>query len=549
MRELAFKYALINAVEHGGKAEIQAVVKKIVAEKPELKLKIKEVIEEVKKTVEEVNSLSLEEQKKKLDELGVKIEKKVVERFELPELPDVEFGKVVTAFPPEPSKYPHIGHAKAALLNFLYARKYGGKFILRFEDTNPEMVKKEYYDAVIEGLKWLGIEWDELDYSSDRMKNFYEAVERLISEGKAYVCLCKLETIRKNRASGKECKHRLQTVKENLELWEKMKKEFKEGEAVVRLKIDMKHENATMRDPSIMRIVDAFHPRIGKKYRVWPTYDFGTAMMDGWEGVTHRLRSKEFEIRKELQQYIQRLFGFKPSRTIEFGRLNLKGVPTSGRIIREMIKKGKLSGWDDPRLTTLMALKRRGFVPEAIKNFILLTGISKAEGIVTWEILEAENRKIVDALANRYMVVLNPVKISLNDAPEIKEVKINLHPDFPERGQRKIPVDMKKIWIEKEDYEKYKEREVGLMYLATIKIASKPRFISKEISLDIQKIHWCSEPNLKIKIVMPNGKIIKAIGEPEMKKLKKDEIIQMPRVGFARVDKEYKDIILYYTHK
>jgi glutamyl-tRNA synthetase len=311
----------------------------------------------------------------------------------------------------------------------------------------------------------------------------------------------------------------------------------------------MKHENATMRDPTIMRIVDAFHPRIGKKYRVWPTYDFGTAMMDGWEGVTHRLRSKEFEIRKELQQYIQRLFGFKPSRTIEFGRLNLKGVPTSGRIIREMIKRGKLNGWDDPRLTTLMALKRRGFVPEAIKNFILLTGISKAEGIVTWEILEAENRKIVDALANRYMVVLNPVKISLNDAPEIKEVKINLHPDFPERGQRKIPVDIKKIWIEKEDYEKYKEREVGLMYLATIKIASKPRFISREISLDIQKIHWCSEPNLKIKIVMPEGKTIKAIGEPEMKRLKKDEIIQMPRVGFARVDKEYKDIILYYTHK
>jgi|YelNatPaOPRAMG01_1025707.scaffolds.fasta_scaffold01189_8 glutamyl-tRNA synthetase len=549
MKELAFKHALINAVEHDGKAEIQAVVKKIVAEKPELKAKIKEVVEEVKEVVEEVNSLPLEEQKKKLDELGIKIERKTVGKFELPELPDVEFGKVVTAFPPEPSKYPHIGHAKAALLNFLYAKKYGGKFILRFEDTNPEMVKKEYYDAVIEGLKWLGIEWDKLDYSSDHMKNFYEAVEKLISEGKAYVCLCKLETIRKNRASGKECKHRLQTVKENLELWEKMKNEFKEGKAVVRLKIDMKHVNATMRDPIIMRIVEISHPRTGKKYRVWPTYDFGTAMMDGWEGVTHRLRSKEFEIRKELQQYIQKLFGFKPSQTIEFGRLNLKGVPTSGRIIREMIKKGKLLGWDDPRLTTLIALKRRGFVPEAVKNFILLTGVSKAEGIITWEILEAENRKIIDALANRYMVVLNPVKISLGNAPEIKEVKINLHPDFPERGQRKIPVNMKKIWIEKEDYKKYKDKEVGLMYLAAIKIGSKPRFISREISLDIQKIHWCSEPNLKIKIVMPNGKIIKAIGEPEMKKLKKDEIIQMPRVGFARVDKEYKDIILYYTHK
>jgi glutamyl-tRNA synthetase len=549
MKEIAFKYALINAVEHNGKAEIQAVVKKIVAEKPELKLKIKEVVEEVKKIVEEVNSLSLEEQKKKLDELGVKIEKKTTGKFELPELTDVEFGKVVTAFPPEPSKYPHIGHAKAAFLNFLYAKKYGGKFILRFEDTNPEMVKKEYYDAIIEGLKWLGIEWDVLDYSSNHMNNFYEAVEKLISQCKAYVCLCKLETIRKNRSSGKECKHRSQSVRENLELWKKMKSELKEGEAVVRLKIDMKHVNTTLRDPTIMRIVEASHPRTGKKYRVWPTYDFGTAMMDGWEGVTHRLRSKEFEIRKELQQYIQKLFGFKPTQTIEFGRLNLKGVPTSGRIIREMIKKRKLIGWDDPRLTTLMALKRRGFVPTAIKNFILLTGISKAEGIVTWEILEAENRKVVDSLANRYMVVLNPVKISLKNAPKIKEIETSLHPDFPERGKKKIPVNMKKIWIEKEDYKKFKGREVGLMYLATIKIGSESTFISKEISLDIQKIHWCSEPNLKIKIVMPNGKTVRAIGEPEMKKLKKDEIIQMPRVGFARVDKEYKDIILYYTHK
>ncbi|MEM5773126.1 MAG: glutamate--tRNA ligase [Candidatus Aenigmatarchaeota archaeon] len=549
MEEIIFKHALVNAVEHGGKADVQAVIKKVIAEKPEFKAKIKELIEMAKKTVNEINSISLEEQKEKLEELGIKIEKKKVEKFELPELPGAEFGKVVTAFPPEPSKYPHIGHAKAAFLNFLYAKKYGGKFILRFEDTNPEMVKDEYYEAIIEGMKWLGIEWDILDYSSDHMKKFYDAVEKMILESKAYVCLCKVETIRKNRASGKECKHRMQNVEENLEMWKKMKKDFKEGEAVVRLKIDMKHVNATMRDPSIMRIVETAHPRTGKKYRVWPTYDFGTAMMDGWECVTHRLRSKEFEVRKELQQYIQKLFGFKPSQTIEFGRLNLKGVPTSGRIIREMIKKGKLFGWDDPRLTTLMALKKRGFVPEAIKNFILLTGVSKAEGVVTWELLEAENRKAVDPLANRYMVVLNPVEIALEGAPEIKEVEINLHPDFPERGVRKIPVNVKKILIEKEDYKKYKNKEVGLMYFATIKIGEKIKFVSKEVPLEIQKIHWCSEPNLKIKIMMPNGKLVEAVGEPEMKKLKKDQIIQMPRVGFARVDKEYKDIILYYTHK
>jgi glutamyl-tRNA synthetase len=282
MEDLAFKHALVNAVEHNGKAEVQAVIKKVLAEKPELKDKIKEVIEEAKKAVEKVNSIPLEKQKKMLEEMGVKIEKKKVEKFELPELQDVEFGKLVTAFPPEPSKYPHIGHAKAALLNFLYAKKYGGKFILRFEDTNPRMVKKEYYKAIIDGLKWLGIKWDKMDLSSSHMKDFYEAVEKLISEKKAYVCLCKLQTIRKNRFSKKECKHRLQDEKENLELWEKMKNEFEEGKAVVRLKIDMKHVNTTMRDPSIMRIVDVPHPMTGKRYRVWPTYDFGAAMMDGW---------------------------------------------------------------------------------------------------------------------------------------------------------------------------------------------------------------------------------------------------------------------------
>jgi glutamyl-tRNA synthetase len=549
MEDLAFKHALVNAVEHNGKAEVQAVIKKVLAEKPELKDKIKEVIEEAKKAVEKVNSIPLEKQKKMLEEMGVKIEKKKVEKFELPELQDVEFGKLVTAFPPEPSKYPHIGHAKAALLNFLYAKKYGGKFILRFEDTNPRMVKKEYYKAIIDGLKWLGIKWDKMDLSSSHMKDFYEAVEKLISEKKAYVCLCKLQTIRKNRFSKKECKHRLQDEKENLELWEKMKNEFEEGKAVVRLKIDMKHVNTTMRDPSIMRIVDVPHPMTGKRYRVWPTYDFGAAMMDGWEGVTHRLRSKEFEMRKELQQYIQKLFGFKISKTIEFGRLNIKGSPTSGRIIREMIKKGELLGWDDPRLTTLMALKKRGFVPEAIKNFILSTGISKAEGSVSWEILEAENRKAIDPIANRYMVVLNPVRLTIKNSPEIKEVKINLHPDFPERGYKKVPVDMNNILIEKEDWEKYKDKEVGLMYLATVKIGSNPVFISREIPLEIPKIHWCSEPNLRIKIVMPNGKTVEAVGEPAMKELKPDQMIQMPRVGFARVEKVYKDIILYYTHK
>lgn len=549
MEDVILKHALINAIEHDGKAEISAVLKKVLAEKPELKENVKKVIIKVEEIVKEINALSLEEQKKKLESMGIKIEKKKITGFELPELPNAEIGKVVTAFPPEPSKYPHIGHAKAAFLNFLYAKKYKGKFILRFEDTNPEMVKKEYYEAIMKGLKWLGIKWDGVEYSSKYLEKFYETTEKLILQSKAYVCLCKKEVIRKNRALKKECKHREQDVKENLELWNKMKEEFKEEEAVVRLKIDMQHKNTTMRDPTIMRIIETAHPLTGKKYKIWPTYDFGTSLMDAWEGITHRLRSKEFEMRKELQQYIQGLLGYKSPYIIEFGRLNLKGVLTSGRVIRRMIEEKKLLGWDDPRLTTLIALKRRGFSPEAIKNFILLTGISKAEGIISWEMLEAENRKILDPTANRYMVVLNPVELSIKNSPKIKSIEINLHPNFPERGKRKVVVNMEKIFIEKEDYEKFKGKEVGLMYLATIKLDDEPKFVSRDISLSIPKIHWCSEPNINLKIVMPDGNIKEAIGEVEIKNLKKDQIIQMPRVGFARIDKPYKDIILYYTHK
>ncbi|MEM5867624.1 MAG: glutamate--tRNA ligase [Candidatus Aenigmatarchaeota archaeon] len=548
MEEVILKHALINALEHEGKAEVQAVIKRVLGERPELKENVKQLIGKVERIVEEVNSLSYQEQKKKLDLLGIEIEKKKTKPFELPELKGAEMGKIVTAFPPEPSKYPHIGHAKAALLNFLYAKKYNGKFILRFEDTNPEMVEKKYYKAIVEGLKWLGINWDEVDYSSKHLEEFYKTTEKLIVGGKAYVCLCKKEVIRKNRALKKECKHRKQEVEENLELWKRME-DFEEGKVVVRLKIDMQHSNTTMRDPSIMRIVEAPHPLTGKKYKIWPTYDFGTSLMDVWEGITHRFRSKEFEIRKELQQYIQKLLGYRSPYIMEFGRLNLRGVPSSGRIIRSMISKGKLMGWDDPRLTTLIALKRRGFHPEGIKNFILSTGISKAEGTVSWEVLEAENRKILDPVANRYMVVLDPVKLSVRNSPEINSVEINLHPNFPERGKRKVFVDMKEIFIEKEDYKNFRGKEVGLMYLATIKLDAKPVFISKDVPLDLPKIHWCSKPNVKVKIVMPNGNIKEAVGEYEIRKLKKDQIIQMPRVGFARVDKPYKDIILYYTHK
>jgi glutamyl-tRNA synthetase len=547
MKDIILKHALINAVEHNGKAEIQAVLKKLIAEDPAVRNKIKETMPKISKTVNEVNKMSVEEQQKRLQEFGKLPEKKKVkETYELPDLPGAKEGKVITAFPPEPSKYPHLGHAKAALVNFLYARKYKGKFVLRFEDSNPELAKKEYYKIITDGLKWLGIEWDKLDYLSDHIPEYYEAAEELISNNIAYVCTCKQEDIKRKREAQEVCIHRMQSVDENIKMWKNMSK-MKEAEAVVRLKIDMKHPNTTMRDPAILRIIDLSHPRTDKKYKIWPVYDFGTSLLDIWEGVTHRVRSKEFELRKELQQFIQKNLGAKSPYIIEMGRFNIEGVPSSGRVIREMIETKQLSGWDDPRLTTLVALKRRGFVPEAITKFLVSTGVTKNEAILTWEPLEAENRKIIDLKANRYFAVLNPEEITIENLPKIKSVEVPLHPENKTKT-REINVT-ENVFIEKEDFEKYQNNEVGLINLGTVILKKEAKYISQEIKFESQKIQWVPEKNTKIKIVMPDGNIKEGIAENNVKKLKVNQLIQLVRIGFCRVDKVDKDTVLYYSHK
>jgi len=548
LKKLILKHALINAAQHGGKANVKAVVGRVLSEKPELRKHIKDLIKEVKKTVKEVNSLGSKEQQKRLKRRGIKPKKPKEEKMELPKLPDAKRGQVITAFPPEPSKYPHLGHAKAAFLNYTFAKKYKGQFILRFEDTNPEFCKKEYYDIMVNGLRWLGIEPDKIEYVSDFIEEYYKATEKLLMDAQAYICLCPKEKVRANRAAGKPCKCRKLGLAKNLTFWERMLADMPAGEATIRLRIDMQSQNTTLRDPTIMRIVEAKHPRTNDKYRVWPTYDFGTALMDAWEGVTHRVRSKEFEIRKDLQRHIQKIMGYTPPHIVEIGRLNLEGVPSSGRLIRKMIKEKELMGWDDPRLTTLVALERRGFLPDAINEFLLSTGVSKAESTITWDVIEAFNRKMLDPMADRYNIVLEPVKISVEKAPEIKEVEANIHPDFPKKGKRKIKVGTNKIYISNEDLEKYKRQEVRLIDLFNVRLRKdKIKFTSEEVK-DVQKLQWVSEPSVKLKVVMPDGNVVKGRGESALKKLKLDSKIQAIRVGFLRLDSK-DPLTFYFTHK
>ncbi len=557
LKKLIEKFALQNAVKYGGKAHPKAVIGKILSENPELKKKAKEIISEINKSIESVNKLSPEEQTEKLKALAPElIKKKKKEERDIFEFLGISEGmEVRTAFPPDPSKYPHIGHAKSIFLNYELAKKYNGTFFLRFEDTNPKIVKKEFYKVHLDNYEWLGIKADKVEYASDYMDLFYENAKKIIKEGHAYICSCSQEDIKKNRFEGKECSCRILGVEEQIKRYNEMF-DAKEGKLVLRLKGYMKHQNTVMRDPTLMRVIDAEHPRTKKKYRVWPTYDFENAIMDGVEKITDRLRSKEFELRNELQRHIQSALGFNQTNIFELARFNLEGVESSGRIIREKIKRKELIGWDDPSLTTIVALKRRGFLPEAIRNFVLSTGISKAEATLTWDDLSVNNRRLLDASCNRYFFIDKLKEIKIEKAPE-QDVKLKLHPDFKERGFRKFKTK-DKFYISKDDFKEFKEN--GLYRLMDCLNFKKKRGKLVFDSLDYGEykkagkkiIHWLPKEKelVKAEIMMPDKKVIKGLAESSVKDLKVNDVVQFARFGFCRLDKKEKNKLkFWFTHK
>ena len=571
LEKLIWKISVKNRLKYD-KLDFKSVVGKLVHERPEIKKDLRSIISEIKKIVDKVSSLSLEDVQELAEKYSVVLEEeKSSSEIEFPPLEKVTKGKIVTAFPPEPSKYPHLGHAKAAFVNYYYARKYDGTFILRFEDSNPEKAKDEYYQAFVEDLKWLGIEWDKIDYLSDHIEEYYKLTEKLLKEGKAYVCTCSKEKISEYRREGKECEHRNQSIEKNFELWRKMLSgEIEEGKAIIRLKIDMNHKNSVMRDPAIMRISKAEHPRLGRKYFVWPLYDFGTALLDAWEGITHRFRSKEFEMRDELQNYIREICGFSNHPKItEMARFEIKGFLTSGRKIRKLIQDGVVGGWDDPRLLTIRALRRRGFLPEAIKDFLKRTGLSKAEGKLEFEVLATVNRQHLDPAANRYFAVFNPVELDVVDVKE-KVAKINYHPDHQERGYREI-ITKGKFFISREDAEKLNVGDViRLVDVYNIEVVEKSdnkikaKYHNDEIVKSMKKIQWVSRDDdyVEVKLIVPgllldeNGEInensleIKSgLGESHIKNLKIGERIQLLRIGFAKVEKTNPEIEFLFIHK
>jgi glutamyl-tRNA synthetase len=551
LKEIALKYSLLNAKKYG-KANQDAVIKKILAEVPDAKKKIKDLIEIVKDVVSEVNSMSTSEIEKKTFELGIHEVKKEEKKEILPELDSAEYGKVIMRLAPFPSGPLHIGNARMAILNDYYVKRYGGKLILFYDDTigsEEKPIDKQAYELIKDGLDWLGVEYHEVMYKSDRLEIYYKYAEELIKIGKAYVCTCSKEEIQKNRRVGIECLCRKRTVEENLELFKQMLEgKIEEGKAVVRLKTDMKYPNPAFRDRVLLRISEREHPRVGRKYRVWPMLEFSWAIDDYLIGTTHILRGKELVIEDMMQEYIWNIFGWRKAKFIHYGLLKLKeeGAKLSKSKTRKMIEKGEIRGWDDPRTWSLQSLRKRGFQPEAIRNFILKLGLSEADITMPIEILYSENRKIVDKIANRYFAVLNPFRIEL-DYP-IEKISIRRHPDFLDRGIREILVNPKEIYVEKEDFEKLKGSKVGLIGMCTIKLEEASKLISEEVTQEIPKIHWVSSPNVNITIVMPNGKEKEAIAEEGIKEVNEGDIVQFYRIGFCRLD-DKKTFTFYFAHR
>ncbi len=356
-------------------------------------------------------------------------------------------GRVHTRFPPEPNGYLHIGHAKSICLNFGLAARNGGLCNLRFDDTNPTKEEVEYVESIKEDVRWLGFDWgDRLFYASDYFDQLYDFAVELIKKGKAYVCDLSAEEIKEYRGTltepGKESPYRNRSVEENLDLFERMKNgEFPDGKCVLRAKIDMSSPNLNMRDPVIYRIIRATHHRTGDKWCIYPMYDFAHPISDSLEGITHSICTLEFEDHRPLYEWFLDTLGIFRSQQIEFARLNLTYTVMSKRKLRMLVEEGIVSGWDDPRMPTISGLRRRGYTPEAIRDFCERIGVAKSNSIVDIAMLEHCIREDLNLRVPRVMAVLKPLKLIIDNYPEgqVEELEAEYNPENPALGSRSFP--------------------------------------------------------------------------------------------------------------
>jgi glutaminyl-tRNA synthetase len=428
---------------------------------------------------------------------------------------------VQTRFPPEPNGYLHIGHAKAITLDFALADEFGGKTNLRFDDTNPEKEEQEYVDSIQEDVRWLGFDWERLCYASDYFDQLYEWAIKLIKDGKAYVDDLSADQIRIYRGTltepGKESPYRNRPVEENLDLFERMRKgEFPDGSRVLRAKIDMLSPNMNMRDPVMYRILHAEHHRTGDKWPVYPMYDYAHGQSDSIERVTHSMCSLEFADHQPIYRWYIENLGIFPSQQIEFDRLSVTYTLLSKRKLLQLVNEKRVNGWDDPRMPTLSGLRRLGYTPEAIRNFVSAAGVSRTNGITDIAMLEHFVREDLNKRVQRVMAVLRPLKLVIDNYPEeqVEEMDAVNNPEDPDAGTRKVPFS-KVLYIEQDDFREEPPkgyfrlspgREVRLRYGYFVTCKS----VVKDASGQVAEVHCTYDPATRGGNNPPDGRKVKA---------------------------------------
>ncbi len=548
------KHAVKNAIDFG-KAKQESVMGKVIRSvKPDQVAELKEAAATI---VMEVNSLSDDDLWTEYQDYKGEFEeqrRKTAESTSRPRmaLEGAEKGSFVTRFAPEPSGYMHIGHASAAFLAEEFSRIYEGKMLLYFDDTNPEKETQEFVDAIKGDLEWLGIKFDRECYASDNMESIYGRARELIGLGKAYACECSSDETKKNRFESIECRHRGQDSGANLEMFEMMLANgYDEERIVIRFKGDMGSQNTALRDPTILRIKKSPHYRQGSRYVVWPTYDFNTPINDSMNGVTDAIRTKEYEQHDELDMMILDALKMRMARIHSHARLSVKGQPRQKREIRKLIADGLMKGFDDPRLVTIAALRRRGVQPSAIREFVLGFGMTKVDTTVGLESLFAENKKAIDPHARRLYYVPAPVQLQVLDFAG-KNIEPKLHPS-EDLGSRKIAAK-NMFYVSGEDATNFGEGEnIRLKELFNVEVRKGEDYLEGTIKPDREvrkKLQWvCDGNKIQCSILVPSEPLDSEGNfrrdslqtnsgyiESYASNLNKGDIVQLERFGFCVLD-------------
>lgn len=554
------KFALQNAVKYEKAPQIGAVMGKLMGEHPELRAKAREISPLIDIILKDIASGSPDEWQEELKTLAPELIDELSVRKEpdkgLKPLPDSK-DRVVMRFAPNPNGPPTLGSTRGIVVNSEYVRKYDGTFIIRFDDTDPVTKRpmREAYEWYIEDCKWLGAEPDQVVIASDRLPVYYEYAESLIAFGHAYVCACTQDEFKKLKDTKQACPHRDIAPEDNLREWKRMLAgEYDERTVVLRIKTDIKHKDPAIRDWGAFRIIKTPHPRpeVGDKYVVWPMLDFEGAIEDHLLGMTHIIRGKDLIDSESRQKFIYNYLGWTYPHTFHWGRVKMHEFGKfSTSALRTSIEGGEYSGWDDPRLPTLRALRRRGIRPEALRKFFIDMGVGETDVSLSLDNLYAENRKLIDADANRYFFVWDPVKLEITGF-EPTVARLSLHPS-EDRGFREIPVS-NSVFVCSQDIKDARPGDVlRLKDLCNIRVidGNTAEFIGYDIET-IKKgtgriIHWAPVDGISVSVMTPEGEIT-GIGEAGIIK-ELDAVVQFERYGYVRIDSVNKQVIAYFTHK